>query len=246
MKRFENKVVLVTGGARGMGKTHVEGFLEEGASVVFTDILEDEGKKTEKELGTNCFFVKQDVSKPEDWQNLAKFIDQKFGKLDVLVNNAGVVLYKMLGDMTPQDYKWVTGINQDSIFYSMTYLLDLLKKGTTPSVVNISSITGFKGSMAGSAYASSKHAVLGLSKCAAQEGALYGIRVNTILPGVIETPMIGGEDVKAAVQQFAQQVPLKRVGKPEEVTKAVLFFASQDSAFCTGAELVIDGGSTLL
>lgn len=245
--KFENKVVLITGGSRGMGKVHVEEFVKEGAFVYFTDILENEGRLLEQELNGKAKFIRQDVANEQDWMNVAKIIDQEQGRLDILVNNAGIVCYKPLGVMTLDDYMRVINVNQVSVFLGMTHTLELLKKSEHGSIINISSIAGLRTSPYGSAYSSSKFAVRALTEVAAQEFAPFGIRVNAICPGAIETPMLVQEDTKEAVKEFAKRIPLKRIGQPVELTKAVMFFASyEDSAFCTGSTLVVDGGSNVL
>lgn len=241
--KFKNKVVLITGGAGGMGKVHAEAFIKEGATVFITDIS-SEGEKVASQF-KNCFFIKQDVAKEADWKNVIKKIDEKCGRLDILVNNAGIVNYKPLGMMTLDEYMRVVNVNQVSIFLGLTHSLELLKKGKDASVINISSVAGLKCSPTGAAYSSSKFAVRALTEVAALEWAPFKIRVNTICPGAINTPMLVQPDTKDAVKEFAQKIPLKRIGEPEELTKAVFFLASSDSSYCTGSTIVVDGGSIL-
>lgn len=242
--KFKNKIVLITGGASGMGKEHAKEFVKEGATVVITDISL-EGEKVASEL-KNCLFIKQDVAKEADWKNVVKIVNEKFGRLDILINNAGIVLYKPLGMMTLDEYMRVVNVNQVSVFLGMSHCLELLKKGKNASVINISSIAGLTCSPAGAAYSSSKFAVRALTEVAAQEWAPFKIRVNTICPGAINTPMLVQPDTKDAVNEFAKSIPLKRIGNPEELTKAVMFFASSDGSYCTGSTLVVDGGSILV
>lgn len=242
--KFKDKIVLITGGASGMGKEHAKEFVKEGATVVITDISL-EGEKVASEL-KNCLFIKQDVAKEADWKNVVKIVNEKFGRLDILINNAGIVLYKPLGMMTLEEYMRVVNVNQVSVFLGMSHCLELLKKGKNASVINISSIAGLTCSPAGAAYSSSKFAVRALTEVAAQEWAPFKIRVNTICPGAINTPMLVQPDTKDAVNEFAKSIPLKRIGNPEELTKAVMFFASSDGSYCTGSTLVVDGGSILV
>lgn len=242
--KFKNKIVLITGGASGMGKEHAKEFVKEGATVVITDISL-EGEKVASEL-KNCLFIKQDVAKEADWKNVVKIVNEKFGRLDILINNAGIVLYKPLGMMTLDEYMRVVNVNQVSVFLGMSQCLELLKRGKNASVINISSIAGLTCSPAGAAYSSSKFAVRALTEVAAQEWAPFKIRVNTICPGAINTPMLVQPDTKDAVNEFAKSIPLKRIGNPEELTKAVMFFASSDGSYCTGSTLVVDGGSILV
>ncbi len=243
MGKLKGKVALITGGARGMGAEHVRTFIKEGAKVYFTDILEKEGRAFAEELGESASYIYQDVTSEDDWKNVMKEIEENDGKLDILVNNAGITFYKMLGDMTLEEYMHVININQVSVFLGMTYALPLLKKGNNSSVINISSITGFKGSRAGSAYSSSKFAVRGLTQSAALEFAPYNIRVNSIHPGAVETPMLVQEDTKDSVAKFAKTIPLGRIAKPEEVTSFVLYLAGDESTYSTAGEYVIDGGA---
>lgn len=246
MKKFDNKVVLVTGGARGMGKTHVEEFVKEGAQVFFTDILEQEGKALETELGNRVFFIKQNVANEDDWKAVAKFIKDNAGRLDILVNNAGIARMNPIENMSVEEYLKVVNINQVSIFLSYKYMLDLLKLGHDSSVINISSIAGVKAMYGSAAYNSSKFAVNALTQVAAIEWANYKIRVNAICPGAIATPMLVQPDTKDMVDEFAKRIPLKRIGEPMELTKMVLFLASNDSSYCTGSLFVADGGSLLV
>lgn len=243
---FENKVVLITGGSSGMGKCHVEHFANKGAIVYFTDIKEQEGMALANQLGQNVHFIAQDVASEQDWQHVANVIEQQQGKLDVLVNNAGIVTYAPIGQMSLEQYMRVVNVNQTSIFLGLSTMLELLKKGQNPSVINISSIAGIKTSPGGVAYSSSKFAVRAITEVAAQEFAPFGIRVNVICPGAVETPMLVQEDTKAAVEQFAKKIPLCRIGQPEELTKTVLFLASEDSSYMTGSTIVVDGGSCLV
>lgn len=245
MKKFENKVVLITGGARGMGKIHAEEFIKEGAIVYFTDILASEGVEVEKQLGKNAHFVKQDVASEKDWHSVYDIIEKNEGKLDILINNAGIVTYKPIGEMSLSEYMRVINVNQVSVFLGMSVMLNLLKKAKDSSVVNISSVAGLRTAQNSVAYSSSKFAVRALGEVGALEFAKYNIRVNTICPGAVETPMLVQEDTKDSVLRFAQRIPLKRIAKPIELTKAVMFLCSSDSSYMTGSTIVVDGGSIL-
>lgn len=244
MKRFEGKVVLITGGARGQGASHARKFVEEGAKVVFTDILVEEGEKLASELGPNAKFMKHDVSKASDWEKVVAETEATFGPINVLVNNAGIVISKGLQDLTEEEYRRVIDINQLSVFLGMKYVVPSMKKTEKGSIINISSINGLRGSASSFAYDASKFAVRGMTKSAAMELAEYGIRVNSIHPGIIETPMVVQEDTKDMVKELAKSIPLKRTAQPEEVTNLVLFLASEESSYSTGSEFVIDGGLT--
>lgn len=243
MKRLENKVAIITGGARGMGASHVRRFIEEGAKVVFTDILEEDGKKLEAELEENALFVKQDVTKEEDWKRVISEAEKAFGPVQILVNNAGITLNKSILDISEADYRRIVDINQVSVFFGMKTVLPSMQKAEGGrSIVNISSVNGLVGGKIG--YTDTKFAVRGMTKAAALEFAEFGIRVNSVHPGAVETPMIVQEDTKAAVEAWAKTLPLKRVAKPEEISNLVVFLASDESAYSTGSEFIIDGGVT--
>ncbi|MBO0992838.1 SDR family NAD(P)-dependent oxidoreductase [Bacillus sp. SD088] len=246
MGKLVGKVAIITGGARGMGASHVRQFVKEGAKVVFTDILVEEGEALAKELGDNAKFIRQDVTKAKDWDQVVAETEEAFGPINILVNNAGIAFHKLIEQMTEEEYRKVMDINQVSVFLGMKAVLSSMRKTENGSIVNISSINGLKGSVAAVAYSASKFAVRGMNKSAALEFAPYGIRVNSVHPGAIATPMIVQEDNKEMVEEFAQTIPLKRIAKPEEVTNMVLFLASDDSSYCTGSEFVVDGGSTTL
>lgn len=242
MNRLEGKVALITGGARGMGATHATRFVEEGAKVVITDILEDEGKALADQLGEKALFVKHDVTKAEDWQNAVEQAEEAFGPINILVNNAGISVNKQIWDMSEEEYRRIVDINQVSVFLGMKHVLPSMQKGENGSIVNISSINGLVGGAIG--YTDTKFAVRGMTKAVALSLAATGIRVNSVHPGVIETPMISQGDSKEAIQQFAKFIPMQRIAKPEELSNLVLFLASDESSYSTGSEFVADGGLT--
>ncbi|GGA92861.1 glucose 1-dehydrogenase [Ornithinibacillus halotolerans] len=242
MKRLEGKVAIVTGGAQGMGAAHVKRFIEEGAKVVFTDINETQGRILEAELGENGKFVKQDVTNESDWLRVVEETEKAFGSIDILVNNAGITMAKNILDISVEEYRRIVDINQVSVFLGMKAVAASMQKNGGGSIINISSMNGL---VAGAvAYTDTKFAVRGMTKAAAMNLAPMGIRVNSVHPGVIATPMVVQEDTKAAVEEFAKHIPLKRVAQPEEVSNMVLFLASDESSYSTGSEFVIDGGMT--
>lgn len=245
MGRLEGKVALITGGARGMGAEHVRRFVAEGAKVLFSDVLVKEGKALEAQLGNKAKFIKQDVTSEEEWKMAVSEAENTFGPVNILVNNAGIVINDLIENMSLDTYMKVINVNQVSIFLGMKYVLPSMKKAGSGSIVNISSIAGIKASPATAAYSSSKFAVRALTQTAALEFAPYGIRVNSIHPGLIDTDMIKGDDVKDAVNKIAQSLPLRRVARPEEVTNLLLFLASDESSYCTGSEFVVDGGALI-
>ena len=242
MARLQDKVIIITGGAQGMGETHARLCLQHGAKVVLTDINSEKGEALAKELGDNALFIKQDVTNQEDWDKVVKQTTATFGQIDVLVNNAGITTNTSILQTSVEDYRKILEINQVSVFLGMKAVIPSMKAAKQGSIINISSINGLVGGAIG--YTDSKFAVRGMTKAAALECAAYGIRVNSIHPGVIATPMIMQSDTKDAVEAFAKTIPMKRVAQPEEVSGMVLFLASDDSSYSTGAEFVVDGGLT--
>ncbi|ASN04016.1 glucose 1-dehydrogenase [Virgibacillus necropolis] len=242
MNRLNDKVTIITGGARGMGASHARLFVEEGAKVMIADILESEGQALAQELGENAKFIKLDVTKEENWKEAVAVAEGAFGPVNVLVNNAGISVNKSIEETTEEEYRRIIDINQVSVFLGMKAVISSMKKSDGGSIVNISSINGIVGGAIG--YTDSKFAVRGMTKAAALGLAHYGIRANSVHPGVIETPMIAQEDSKDVVNDFAKYIPNKRVAKPEEVSSLVLYLASDESSYSTGSEFVVDGGLT--
>lgn len=244
MKRFDNKTVLVTGGIGGIGLATVKEFLNEGAFVYFTDISDKKGLELEKELGKNAKFLKHDVTSEKDWESVIKTIKKERKKLDVLANIAGIALLEMIEKKSLDDYMKVIAINQASVFLGQKYGIELLKLSDHGAIVNIASIAGLKGSPAGAAYNSSKAAVISLTETAAHEFGPYGVRVNSIAPGVVDTPMTAPKEMQEMLDQMVDATPLKRRAKPEELARVVLFLASDDASFITGTNIIVDGGAT--
>ena len=238
MGRLDGKVAIITGGARGIGAATAKRFWEEGAKVVITDILEAEGEAVAREFGSQVKFVKQDVTKAAEWEMVVADVEATFGPVDVLVNNAGIALLKSIDHMTEAQYRKVIDTNQVSVFLGMKYVLPSMRKAGNGSIINISSISGLKGTADSVAYSASKFAVRGMTQSAAIELGGEGIRVNSVHPGIIETPMVR----KSRVSQLAKKIPLQRTAQPVEVTDLVVYLASDESAYVTGAEFVIDGG----
>lgn len=244
MKQLKNKVAIITGAAGGMGAVHAKVFIDEGAKVVLTDIMDEEGKKLAKELGSNALFIKQDVTKEEDWKKVVAETERTFGPVDILINNAGIVMTKMIEDTSLTEYQKTIDINQTGTFLGMKLVLPSMKKAGGGAIINISSIEGLVGAAMIASYTASKFAVTGLTKAAAMEFAPYDIRVNSVHPGVIDTPMIHQEDVKEAVKEVINAIPLKRPADPKEVSKMLVFLASDAASYSTGSAFVIDGGLT--
>ena len=243
MGKFDNKVVLITGGSRGQGAAHARAFVSEGAKVVITDVLVEDGQALAMELGENVTFFKHDVSSETDWLAVVEDTEAKYGPINVLVNNAGIAINKNLDETTEADYRKVIDINQVGVFLGLKTVAPSLKKVENGAIINISSINGLRGGASTFAYDASKFAVRGMTKSAAIELAPYGIRVNSIHPGVILTPMIQQEGLEDSVAQISESIPLKRVAQPEEVSKLVMFLA-EDASYSTGSEFTLDGGLT--
>lgn len=244
MGRLNGKVAIITGGARGQGAAHARTFVKEGAKVVITDILEEEGIALANEIGANAKFIKHDVTKESEWKKVVEDAESTYGPVDILINNAGIVIVKEIEEQTEEEYRRVIDINQTAVFLGMKTVLPSMKKTKEGSIINISSINGLRGAPGTSAYDSSKFAVRGMTKSAAQEFAKYNIRVNSVHPGVIETPMVATEETKDQVTALVAGVPLARAGQPEDVSNLMVFLASNESSYCTGSEFVIDGGVT--
>ncbi|ANU14390.1 3-oxoacyl-[acyl-carrier protein] reductase [Planococcus halocryophilus Or1] len=242
MARLQGKVAIITGAAQGMGAAHAKKFIDEGAKVVITDLNEEKGQALAKELGDNAVFVKQNVTSAEDWEKVVAETEKTFGQVDVLVNNAGITMAKSILKMTEEEYRRIVDINQVSVFLGMKTVVPAMQKVGGGSIVNISSMNGIVGGAIG--YTDTKFAVRGMTKAAALECANYGIRVNSVHPGVIATPMVVQEDTKAAVEAFSKTIPMKRLAESEEVSNMVLFLASDDASYSTGSEFIIDGGLT--
>lgn len=238
MGRLDGKVAIITGGARGMGAAHAERFLAEGAKLVITDILEEQGEAVARELGGDIKFMKQDVTKAAEWERVVAETESTFGPVSVLVNNAGIAVIKSIDTMTEAQYRRVIDVNQVSVFLGMKYVLSSMRKAGSGSIVNISSISGLKGNEDSVAYSASKFAVRGMTQSAAVELGKEGIRVNTVLPGIIETPMVR----KSRVSKLARAIPLQRTAQAHEVSDLIVYLASDESSYVTGAEFVIDGG----
>lgn len=242
MARLDGKVAIITGAARGMGASHVRRFISEGAKVVFTDILVQEGQALAKELGQNAIFLEHDVVKESDWDRVIAEAEEKFGPVDILVNNAGIAPNNPIEETTEEEFRKVIDINQISVFLGMKAVYPSMKKVKAGSIVNISSLAGLIAGRNQIAYVASKFAVRGMTKAAALEFGASGIRVNSVHPGIIETPMTMNDETKAMLAEISKAIPLGRTAKSEEVTNLVLYLASDESSYSTGSEFVIDGG----
>jgi 3alpha(or 20beta)-hydroxysteroid dehydrogenase len=243
---LRDKVVLVTGGARGMGEATARRLVAEHARVVVADILDAPGKAVAEDLGDAARFVHLDVTSPDEWADAVATAEREFGRLDVLVNNAGILDFGAVADMPLPDYRRIIEVNQVGVFLGMQAAVPALERAGGGVIVNLSSVEGLGGGALLTAYTASKFAVRGMTKAAAIELGPKGIRVNSVHPGAIRTDMVlsqtgGNPD---AEKWMAKKVALKRMGQPSEVAALVAFLASDDSSYCTGAEFVVDGGAT--
>jgi 3alpha(or 20beta)-hydroxysteroid dehydrogenase len=242
MNRLASKTALISGGARGQGEAEVRLFIQEGAKVVFGDILDDLGETVAKDVGDDAFYLHLDVRREEDWNRAVAEAVTRFGSLDVLVNNAGITAMGVLThDITLEEYMRVIEVNQIGVFLGMRAAIPTMLQNRRGSIVNISSAAGIIGSGGATAYTASKFAVRGMTKNAALEYGKAGIRVNSIHPGLIDTPMVGSFLDQMGPEFYATSA-IPRAAQPQEVAYLALFLASDESSFCTGAEYLVDGG----
>ncbi|TDM40336.1 glucose 1-dehydrogenase [Macrococcoides goetzii] len=242
MERIKDKVMIITGAAQGMGKVHAECAIAEGAKVVITDINEEKGNEVAKELGEKALFIKHNVADEEDWKRVIKETYDKWGRVDVLVNNAGITYNMKIDEITLEDYMKIININQVSVFLGIKYVSEIMKTQKSGTIINISSMNGLVGGAIG--YTDTKFAVRGMTKAAARELSPYNITVNSVHPGVIHTQMLEQPGVKEAVEKFKQTIPMRRVAEAKEVSHMIIFLASDEARYSTGSEFVIDGGVT--
>jgi 3alpha(or 20beta)-hydroxysteroid dehydrogenase len=240
MGRLDGKVALITGAARGQGATEARLFLAEGAKVVITDVLDDLGKQLVTELGAATIFCHLDVSSQSDWEHAVRDAVAAFGGLHILVNNAGINVTRLIEDTTVDEFMHIVSVNQLGSWLGIKSVIEPMRAAGGGSIVNIVSCSVVAGIAGKTAYVGSKHAMRGISRAAAGELGHYGIRVNAILPGGIDSDMTRGA---LAPDRFATN-PIPRIGQADEIARAVLFFASDESTYCTGSELLVDGGHT--
>jgi NAD(P)-dependent dehydrogenase (short-subunit alcohol dehydrogenase family) len=246
MKSLENKVAIITGAASGIGKAAALLFANEGAKVVISDIQEDLGKSVVNEIkvgGGDAIFFKADTSKPEENEALVKAAIDHFGKLDIAVNNAGIGgPLGMTADYPIEGWQKVIEVNLSGVFYGMHFQIPAMEKNRGGVIVNIASILGMAGTRFSPAYVASKHGVVGLTKATALEYAPKNIRVNSIGPGYILTPLLTNALDDATLKQVETLHPIGRLGTSEEVAELILWLASPKSSFVTGSYYPVDGG----
>ena len=242
---LEGKVALISGAARGMGAEEARLFASEGAKVVIGDVLDEEGEKTAAAIGESALYVHLDVTREADWLAAVKKTEEAFGKLDILVNNAGILRFGLLEHTPLEEFELVIKVNQTGTFLGMKSVAPAMRRAGGGSIVNISSLAGIQGVGGAFSYTASKFAVRGMTKVAAIEFGPAGIRVNSVHPGGIETPMTRpfGADAPAA-ESHEYTSPIPRIGQPDEVANLVLWVASDKSSYCTGSEFVVDGGES--
>ena len=247
--RLKGKVALITGGARGQGAAEAKLFAKEGAKVVITDILDNEGKKTEAEItetGGKCLYMHHDVTNSKDWETIVSKTVEHFGKIDILLNNAGIAVWGTNDDTSEEIWDSVMDVNAKGVFLGTKHVIPEMKKNGSGSIINVSSISGIIGQPAiQPVYNASKGAVRIFTKSTAVQYGKYGIRANSIHPGGVDTDMIAHltEDDERQ-QRIKETVPLQRIADPIEIAYGALFLASDESSFVTGTELIIDGGVT--
>ena len=245
MKRFDNRTVIVTGGARGMGASHARGFVAEGANVVIAGGREREGRTLADELGDHAIFSRLDVTSEADWAATVAAAENAFGPVSVLVNNAGIVRFGLIAETEPAVWHQVIDINLTGTYLGIRAVLSSMRKAGGGAIVNISSGAGMSGASGLGAYVASKWGVRGLTKTAALELARDNIRVNSIHPGATRTTMAAQPDVAAVMAASVRDLAIPRIAEPEEITRLVLFVASDEASFSTGSEFIADGGSLL-
>jgi 3alpha(or 20beta)-hydroxysteroid dehydrogenase len=243
MGRLDGKVAIVTGAARGQGEAEARLFAREGAKVVIGDVLVDAGEALAAELGPDAVFVRHDVADEVAWEAVVATALERFGGVDVLVNNAGIGHTAPIADHTVADYQRVVAVNQTGVFLGMRAVVAPMTEGGGGSIVNISSGAGLRATKYMIAYAATKYAVTGMTAAGALELARYKIRVNSIHPGVVDTPMLG-EFFDRNNDSLVRTTPMRRMAHPDEIANVALFLASDESSYMTGAHVPVDGGIT--
>ncbi|HAN08800.1 MAG TPA: 3-alpha-hydroxysteroid dehydrogenase [Acidimicrobiaceae bacterium] len=244
MSSLRNKVVLITGGARGQGAVEGALFSNLGSTVILTDVLDTEGQNIADSL--ECTYLHHDVSDESHWERVVTEIVEQFGQIDVLVNNAGIFQGNRMMQTSVEDFQKIMDVNTLGVFLGMKKVGTVMAKQGSGSIINISSVAGLMGTFGSFAYSASKWAVRGMTKSAAKELGRRGVRVNSVHPGYIDTDMLSQvhdfHDDSDRTNKLLQVVPLGRVAAPEEVGNVVVFLASDESGYCTGQEFTVDGG----
>lgn len=243
--RLEGKTALITGGARGQGAAEAALFAEEGATVVITDVLDSDGQSTAA-ASRRIRYLHHDVTSEDEWIAVVQDVLADYGKIDALVNNAGIFRYGSIADTSLAEYRHIIDVNQVGVFLGLKHVGPVMAAAGFGSIVNVSSVAGMRGPATMVAYTASKWAVRGMTKVAMNEFAPSGVRVNSVHPGLIETPMLEHHPMIESGQADAliRRVPYGRLAEAEEVARLALFLASDDSEYMNGVEFIIDGGMT--
>ena len=236
MPDMTHHIAIVTGGSRGNGAAQCRALVAAGALVLITDVLDAEGEQLAKDLGDRALYRHLDVTREGDWRAAVAMTEQRLGPITVLVNNAGIPGGGILEETTLEDWNRVISVDLTGTFLGMKHVAPSMKTAGRGSIVNISSVQGFRGSAFVYGYVAAKWGVRGMTKSAAIELASHNIRVNTVAPGFFDTPMMAGQDATDL------EIPMRRAGDPAELAKTVVFLASDDSSYTTGAEIAVDGG----
>ena len=242
--RLDGKVALVTGGARGQGAAEARRFVAEGARVVISDVRDDEGAALARQLGPSASYEPLDVTDETQWSRVVSATVERHGALHVLVNNAGIGMVGRLDELSVEDHRRIIDVNLHGVHLGMRAVKAAMAETGNASIINISSIDGLVGVLGMTSYSASKFAVTGMTRSAAIELGPLGIRVNSIHPGVIASPMVSEvpADVRARLDRLMAQQPIARMGEPEEVANVALFLASDEASYITGSQIVVDGG----
>jgi 3alpha(or 20beta)-hydroxysteroid dehydrogenase len=244
MNRLAGKVAIVTGAAMGQGAAIASAFVAEGASVVVADLAKDEGQALADSLGDRAHFAHHDVSDEASWTAVVEDANARFGPVGVLANNAGVLRFGEIDGGSLDDVELMWRVNQMGVLLGMRAVVPTMKANGGGSIINASSVEGLAGMANCTAYAATKWAIRGMTKCAAMELGGRGIRVNSVHPGMIDTPMTRVHGGDAAMEFGASKVPMRRVGTPTDIAPVYVFLASDESGYMNGAELAVDGGVT--
>lgn len=236
--RLSGKVALISGGSRGLGESHARAMIAQGARVVVADILDDDGQALVAELGEASRYFHLDVTSRSEWAKAVAFTLQEFGTLNVLINNAGIAHFSPIGEYKPEQWDTMIAINLTGVFNGVDASLQALKAGAPSSIINVSSIAGLRGYSGLVGYNAAKFGVTGFTKSVALDVAQFGIRCNSIHPGVIDTPMTSNVGTRR------KHVAMERTGRPEELSSLVVYLASDEASFCTGSEFICDGGES--
>ncbi|NRA07242.1 MAG: glucose 1-dehydrogenase [Myxococcales bacterium] len=243
MDRLAEKVVVISGAARGQGEAEARLFVAEGARVLLGDVLDAEGEAVAASLGERAAYAHLDVSSEADWGAAVALALDRFGRIDALVNNAGVMQVAPIASCSKRDFERVLEVNLVGAFLGIRAVMDPMSAGGGGSIVNVSSVSGYASVPGQAAYSASKFGLRGLTKTAAVELGSLGIRVNSIHPGVIETPMIQAPELSDVDWEgIVGNLPLGRSGQPEDIARMALFLCSDEASYSTGAEFLADGG----